>query len=471
MLFNSLEFLLFFPIVCTIYFLLGGLKWRNMFLLVASYYFYMNWKPVYAILIFTSTVLTFGCGILVEKYTDVPKKKKSFLVTSLAINFAILFLFKYFNFVGNSITVLLSSLGIGWQVPNLDVLLPVGISFYTFQAVGYSIDVYRGTIKAERNFFTYALFVSFFPQLVAGPIERAKNLLPQFYEEHVFSYNNVVEGFKQMLWGFFMKLCVADVLAEYVNAVYNNVPYHNGTSFIIATIFFTFQIYCDFGGYSNIAIGAARVMGFRLMENFNRPYLSINIKEFWKRWHISLSSWFMDYVYIPLGGNRVTYPRHLFNLAITFLVSGVWHGANWTFVLWGLVHAMYQIFLNIFDKYIYKPRYDVWWSRLFSTSACFIAVAFAWIFFRANNVGDAYYVFGQIFTNHGAPFFNKFIFLTGGMGLIILIFKDLKDQLRWNLHFLHSKNVIIRYISVAVLISYIILFASFNSGQFIYFQF
>lgn len=335
MLFNSFEFLLFFPIVCIIYFLLRDNRWRVPFLLVASYYFYMNWKPIYALLIMTSTVLTYGCGLLVEKYADNKRRQKLYLVVSLVINFAILFFFKYYNFINESIFSVLELAGLRWPVPNLDVLLPVGISFYTFQAVGYSIDVYRGTIKAEKSFLTYALFVSFFPQLVAGPIERAKNLLPQFHEEHMFSYDNAVEGFKQMIWGFFMKLCVADVISEYVNAVYNNVPQHNGTSMLIATILFTFQIYCDFGGYSNIAIGAAKVMGFRLMENFNRPYLSLNIKEFWKRWHISLSSWFMDYVYIPLGGNRVSYPRHLLNLAITFLVSGVWHGANWTFVLWG----------------------------------------------------------------------------------------------------------------------------------------
>lgn len=335
MLFNSLQFLLFFPLVCIGYFLLRNNKWRTPFLLIASYYFYMNWNPVYAVLILTSTVLTYACGLLVEKHSNNNNRKKAFLVVSLIINFAILFFFKYYNFINESIFSVLELAGLRWPVPNLDVLLPVGISFYTFQAVGYSIDVYRGTIKAEKNFLTYALFVSFFPQLVAGPIERAQNLLPQFHEEHRFSYDNAVEGLKQMIWGFFMKLCVADVLAEYVNAVYNNVQQHNGTSMVIATIFFTFQIYCDFGGYSNIAIGAARVMGFRLMENFHRPYLSLNIKEFWKRWHISLSSWFMDYVYIPLGGNRVSYPRHLLNLAITFLVSGIWHGANWTFVLWG----------------------------------------------------------------------------------------------------------------------------------------
>ena len=335
MLFNSFEFLIFFPVVCILYYLLPRLSLRNIFLLVASYYFYMNWKPVYAILILTSTILTYTCGLLVEKNENNQRVKKAYLIISIVLNFTILFFFKYFNFLGDSITALFSFLGIGWKVPNLDVLLPVGISFYTFQAVGYSIDVYRGTIRAEKNFITYALFVSFFPQLVAGPIERAKNLLPQFHEKHSFNSENVIEGFKLMIWGFFMKLCVADVLSEYVDAVYNNVSYHNGVSILLATFFFAVQIYCDFAGYSNIAIGAARIMGYRLMINFKQPYFSLNIKEFWRRWHISLSSWFMDYLYIPLGGNRVAYPRYLFNLAVTFLVSGIWHGAAWTFVIWG----------------------------------------------------------------------------------------------------------------------------------------
>lgn len=335
MLFNSFEFLLFFPIVCVLYFLLGKNKYRNPFLLLASYYFYMNWKPIYAVLILTSTILTYVCGLLVEKNSGEKKKQKWFLISSLVLNFGILFIFKYFNFINESIFIVLSTTGLKWTVPNLDVLLPVGISFYTFQAVGYSIDVYRGTIKAERNFITYALFVSFFPQLVAGPIERAKNLLPQFHSEHHFDADDVIEGIKQMIWGFFMKLCVADVLSSYVDAIYNNVANHNGTSMLLATLFFTIQIYCDFAGYSNIAIGVARVMGYRLMENFKQPYFALNIKEFWRKWHISLSTWFMDYLYIPLGGNRVSYSRHLLNLAITFLISGVWHGANWTFVIWG----------------------------------------------------------------------------------------------------------------------------------------
>ncbi len=471
MLFNSFEFLIFFPTVCIVYYLLKGNRWRIPFLLIASYYFYMNWKPVYAMLIMTSTVLTYLCGLLVERYADDKPKQKAFLVISLVINFAILFAFKYFNFINESVFRLLGMAGIRWTVPNLDVLLPVGISFYTFQAVGYSIDVYRGTIKAERNFFTYALFVSFFPQLVAGPIERAKNLLPQFHEEHYFNSYEAIEGLKQMLWGFFMKLCVADMISEYVNAVFNHVERHSGTSMIVATLFFTFQIYCDFGGYSNIAIGAAKVMGFRLMENFHRPYYSLNIKEFWKKWHISLSSWFMDYVYIPLGGNRVKYPRHLLNLMITFLVSGLWHGANWTFVIWGGLHGTYQVIGNLWRKYVHKPEYKNVFSRMFGTAFCFVLVSFAWIFFRANNVTDAFAIIGKILTDHGAPFVDKSVFVYGLIALFILIFKETKDNFNWNIHFMHSKHTVVRYISTVALIVYVLLFGSYANGQFIYFQF
>lgn len=471
MLFNSLEFLIFFPIVCIVYFLLKKISHRNIFLLVASYYFYMNWEPVYALLILTSTILTYFSAILVEKYFSEKNKKKLFLTLSLIINFSILFVFKYYNFINESVFDLLSFIGIKWNVPNMDILLPVGISFYTFQAVGYSIDVYRGSIKAERNFITYALFVSFFPQLVAGPIERSTNLLPQFKNKHKFSYEKVAEGIKQMIWGFFMKLCVADVLSEYVNAIYNNVSNHNGTSFIIASVFFAFQIYCDFAGYSNIAIGTARIMGFNLMQNFNLPYFSLNIKEFWKRWHISLSSWFSDYLYIPLGGNRVKYLRHLTNLMITFLVSGIWHGANWTFVIWGGLHGLYLITYNIMCKYVYKPKYKSLISRLANMAICFGLVVFAWIFFRANNVNDAFIIISKIFTEPGMPFIDLSTFSVGLLALSILIFKDTKDNFQININFMHSKYVIIRYLSVIFIIAYIILFASFSSGQFIYFQF
>ena len=471
MLFNSFGFLFFFPLVCVLYYLLKNNRWRIPFLLVASYYFYMNWKPLYAVLIMTSTVLTYLCGLLMERHAGDKPKQKAFLVVSLVINFSILLFFKYFDFINESVFSLLEMAGIRWTVPNLDVLMPVGISFYTFQAVGYSIDVYRGTIKAERNFFTYALFVSFFPQLVAGPIERAKNLLPQFHEEHRFDSYEAIEGLKQMLWGFFMKLCVADMISEYVDVVYDNVGHHNGTSLIVATLFFTFQIYCDFSGYSLIAIGAARVMGFRLMENFHRPYYSLNIKEFWKRWHISLSSWFKDYLYIPLGGNRVKYPRHLLNLMITFLVSGIWHGAVWTFVVWGGLHGMYQVIGNIWCKYVHKHEYKTSFSRVIGTVFCFMLVSFAWIFFRANDVTEAFTIVGKIFTDYGEHFVDKSVFAYGLTALAILIFKDTKDEFNWKVNFMHSKHAVVRYISTAALIVYVLLFGSFANGQFIYFQF
>ena len=444
MLFNSFEFLLFFPLVCIVYFLLRKRQIQNTFLLIASYYFYMNWKPVYAILILASTIITFFSGCWVEKLTDI-RRRKYVLWACLILNLGILFIFKYFNFINESVFQLLDVFGMRWKVPNLDVLLPVGISFYTFQAIGYSIDVYKGTIKAERDFFTYALFVSFFPQLVAGPIERAKNLLPQFHEQHFFNSQRAIDGFKQMLWGFFMKLCVADMLGNYVDAVYNNVSQHNGASILLATVFFTFQIYCDFGGYSNIAIGAAKVMGFKLMENFRRPYLSQTIKEFWKRWHISLSTWFMDYVYIPLGGNRVKYSRHLFNLMVTFMVSGLWHGANWTFVIWGALHGCYQVIGNVFRKYVYKPKYESVLSKVAGTLFCFVLVSFAWLFFRANNVADAFDIVNKIITERGTLFVDQNVFVVGFMSLLILMFKDIKDQFELRFNFLHSKFCFIRY--------------------------
>lgn len=471
MLFNSFEFLVFFPIVCIIYFILRKNKYRNPFLLIASYYFYMCWKPIYAILILTSTITTYICGLLIESFADDKRKQKTFLVLSLIINFGILFVFKYYNFINTSIFNLLSCVGLHWSVPGLDILLPVGISFYTFQAVGYSIDVFRGSIKAEKNFITYALFISFFPPLVAGPIERAKNLIPQFKIEHSFNSNDVFEGIKQMIWGFFMKLCVADVLSGYVNAVYNNVANHNGSSLLVATIFFTFQIYCDFAGYSNIALGSARVMGYKITQNFRQPYFSTSIKEFWKRWHVSLSTWFMDYVYIPLGGNRVKYLRHLLNLMITFLISGLWHGANWTFILWGALHGTFLIIENVTKRLVNAPQNNTLVSKTMSTIVCFTLVSFAWIYFRANTVDDAFTIVSKIFTDRGTLFIDLPTLVYGLPALLILTVKDLKDNFELKLNFMHSKYPFIRYVSVILLISYILLFGSLSSAAFIYFQF
>ena len=475
MLFNSFQFLVFFPVVCLVYYLIPWQKWRNLFLLVASYYFYMNWKPVYAVLILTSTIITYFCAKIIDKQ-EVDgdwclQKRKLVLTASLLVNFGILFVFKYFNFVNESVFAVLESVGLRWNVPNLDILLPVGISFYTFQAVGYTVDVYRGNLKAEKDFWTYALFVSFFPQLVAGPIERAKNLLPQFHEKHFFSYNNAVSGLKLMLWGYFMKLCVADLLGNYVDAVYNNLPHHNGSSVLLATVFFAFQIYCDFGGYSLIAIGAAKVMGFRLMENFRRPYFSLSPKEFWKRWHISLSSWFMDYVYIPLGGNRVPYWRHLTNLMITFLVSGLWHGANWTFVLWGATHGLFLIIENVLTRLFGKHESKSLWVMLLKMALCFALVCFAWVFFRANTASDAFMAIGKIFTEQGKLYIHSMTMAFGILSALFLVAKDAKDEFFPSIKVINSKNKILSILSISVLFIYILLFGVLDNSQFIYFQF
>lgn len=294
----------------------------------------MNWEPAYALLLLASTVITYLAALGISRHED-KRKKKFFLVFSLVLNLAMLFLFKYYNFAATNINTLLQTSGLAISLPNFGLLLPVGVSFYIFQALGYSIDVYRGTTMTERDFPTYALFVSFFPQLVAGPIELSSNLLPQFKKEHHFNYDAIMSGIKLMVWGYFMKLAVSDRCGMYVDAVFNNVDKHNGGAYILASFLFSFQIYGDFAGYSLIAIGAAKIMGFKLMENFHRPYFSCSVGEFWRRWHISLSAWFKDYVYIPLGGNRVGRWRNYFNLLITFFISSIWHGSNWTFFLLG----------------------------------------------------------------------------------------------------------------------------------------
>ena len=466
MLFNSFAFLIFFPMVCLIYFILPY-KYRWAFLLVASYYFYMNWKPIYAVLIFGSTLITYISAILVEKFRTDLKLKKFFLVISLLLNFGILFIYKYFNFINESVFSILSYVNLQWEVPNLDILLPVGISFYTFQAVGYTIDVYRGDLKAERHLGIYALFVSFFPQLVAGPIERAKNLLPQFKQSFNVDFERISSGLKIMLWGFFMKLVVADRLSVYVDAVYNNVPQHNGTSLLLATVLFAIQIYCDFAGYSNIAIGAAKIMGYSLMENFRRPYFSRSISEFWKRWHISLSTWFKDYVYIPLGGNRVSTYRHLFNLFITFVVSGFWHGANWTFFIWGALHGIFLIVGVLKNKLLKQQNSNHFIDIIITLSM----VLFAWIFFRANTISEAFVIIEKIFTQHDSLFIDQTTLVYSLLGIAILLMKELKDEVGFKISFSKSSNIFVRYVYYLAMLTIILLFGVFDGGQFIYFQF
>jgi alginate O-acetyltransferase complex protein AlgI len=341
MLFNSIQFLIFFPIVVILWFQLPQ-KWRNIFLLLASYYFYMCWKTEYLVLILLSTGVDYFAALKIQKSARM-KKKKALLYLSLLINLGLLFGFKYFNFFSESMESFFKHINIFYETPHFQVLLPVGISFYTFQTLSYTIDVYRSKTHAEKNFIDFALYVSFFPQLVAGPIERSYRLLPQIKKKHTFSRVRLYSGLRLMLWGFFQKVVIADRLAYYVNEVYNHSDLYHGWTIWVATFFFAFQIFCDFSGYTDIARGAARILGYDIMLNFRRPYFARSIRDFWQRWHISLSTWFRDYVYIPLGGNRVVRWRWYYNLLLTFVISGLWHGANWTFLFWGALHGLYLI--------------------------------------------------------------------------------------------------------------------------------
>lgn len=473
MLFNSFNFLLFFPTVCLLYYITNT-KYRWLLLLLASYFFYMNWEPTYAILIFFSTIVTYGCAYKVEK-TEKKSHKKNYLVASILINLSILFLFKYYNFFNTSVFGLLEDYGLRVQLPDFKYLLPVGISFYTFQAVGYTIDVYRGDIKHEKHFGIYALFVSFFPQLVAGPIERAKSLLPQFRAFKKFDYNKAVEGIKLMLWGFFIKLVVADRLAIYVDTVYGNADQHSSFTLLTATIFFAVQIYCDFAGYSSIAIGCAKIMGFDLITNFKRPYFAQSCAEFWQRWHISLSTWFRDYIYIPLGGNQVSKTRNYTNLMITFVVSGLWHGANWTYVIWGGLNGLYQIVFKILKfnpskKDITQKSPLKYFLNVFLT---FVFICFSWIFFRADSFSHALGIIKRIGTEPGPIFIgDNSAFAYGIFGIVLLFLKDGFDEFfPTKKMFFTSSNRLVRTVSYAVIVILIMLIGVFDGGQFIYFQF
>ena len=475
MVFTSAKYLIFLVIVFFIYYAINP-KLRKYLLLISSYYFYMCWNVKYAFLMLFSTIVTYISGIFIAKDNN-KKHKKLYLVISLIINLGILILFKYYSFFVENLNVLLKL-----NIPEtLNLLLPVGISFYTFQALSYSFDVYRRDVEVETDFCKYALFVSFFPQLVAGPIEKSKDLLPQFKEEKRFKPENIYKGVLLILVGFVFKLVVSDRAAIYVNEIYNNVSAYQtvlGCSwiYIIATVLFAIQIYFDFNAYSTIARGSAKILGYELSINFRLPYMATSIKDFWRRWHISLSTWFKEYLYFPLGGSRVSLIKNLRNIVIVFLVSGLWHGAAWTYVIWGLLHGFYQVIETLISKYSkihinFKP---------FKILITFILVCFAWIFFRANSVGDAILIIKGLFANYDI---NRGILLGLRMReyvillvyiVMIFIFEllstktDLVEKLR-------ERNIVFRYA-----VYYILIFSSiilgiygpgFNMQEFIYFQF
>lgn len=491
MLFNSFNFLVFFVVVSVLYFVLPH-KVRWMMLLIASYIFYMAWRPELIVLIVFSTLTNYVIGHKIYQSKD-KKRRKNLLILSLIINFGLLFVFKYLVFINNSFISVFQGLGYTYPIKKFDIILPMGISFYTFQAAAYTIDVYRGEIKPVRNYGKFSLFITFFPQLVAGPIERSKNLLPQFYKKHYFDVDRVVLGLKIMMWGFFKKVVIADRLAVAVNTVYNASQYYSGLTFIFVTTLFAFQIYCDFSGYSDIAIGCAKVLGFDLMRNFDRPYLSKSVREYWRRWHISLSSWFMDYIYIPLGGNRKGKPTQYRNLMITFLVSGLWHGANWTFVLWGGLHGLFIVMGNITDGFCSKIKRFFGWNRNFISTGIFNAISvlctfglvvFAFILFRANTIGDAIFIVKHLlwgFRSWGTPQYMYEMVTNMGLNLyelkmvlfalgILIVVEMIGGQ---DIHqTLLRHNVVLRiffYVLIAVFILCTGVF--YDAGSFIYFQF
>ena len=402
--------------------------------------------------------------------------RRILLLLSILTNLSILFFFKYWVLFSSSINSLTSHYAIIPEIPQLNLLLPVGISFYTFQSMSYSIDVYNGKRKAEKHFGIFALYVCFFPQLIAGPIEKSSNLIPQFYKKMKINYHLVSEGLKRIVWGLFKKIVIADRLSIYVDAVFNNIDNHSSPTLLIATIFFSFQIYCDFSGYCDIAIGSAKVLGFNLMENFERPYFSTSVKVFWSRWHISLSSWFRDYIYIPLGGNRTSTNKSFLNIFIVFLVSGLWHGSNWTFVFWGAIHGIYLIVGKLKNKILkhfnlnYKPKTIL--QKITSILTTFSLTTFAWIFFRVESISDSFLVIKKLIFFKGDLFLgNKPSFAYSLIAISILFILELRQETSPSFKNMRMNNYPLTISLYCFFLLMILLIGSFDGGQFIYFQF
>ena len=486
MLFNSLEFLLFFPTVTILFFLLPH-RYRWLHLLVASCAFYMAFIPAYILILFFTIVIDYAAGIFIENARG--RQRKFYLTISLVANIGVLAVFKYYNFFIGNVNDILHLTNPTTSLPLLNIILPIGLSFHTFQAMSYTIEVYRGNYPAERHFGIYALYVMFYPQLVAGPIERPQNVLPQFHKKHEFNYSRVASGLRLMGWGLFKKVVIADRMAYLVNEVYNRPHNFHGLPLLVATAFFSIQIYCDFSGYSDMALGAARVMGFDLMKNFDRPYFSKSVSEFWRRWHISLSTWFKDYLYISLGGNRVALPRACVNLFIVFMASGLWHGAKWTFIVWGALHGLYLV-VGMLTKngrrgFINRLGLHFLNNSLLNVALTYVLVTFAWIFFRANGLADALYIITHLFTPSSSAYsgttytglstVNVFFTLSqwGALvGALALLFAVEKAQVRLSIDsWVKRQATPVRWTLYYGLVLYVGLLGAFERVQFIYFQF
>lgn len=491
MLFNSFQFLIFFFFVSLIYFFVKH-RYRWVLLLVVSYYFYMCWKPEYLILVLISTLIDYVVGIQIGRTEDRAHKKR-YLFLSITANLCLLFTFKYFNFFNGALKNIFMRNNLSYGIPQLDILLPVGISFYTFQTLSYTFDVYMGRCKPEKHLGIFSLYVVFFPQLVAGPIERSVKLLPQFFKKINFDYKRIIEGLILMLWGFFQKVVIADRLALIVDSIYSKPGDHNGVILLFATYAFAFQIYCDFSGYTDIARGSAQVLGYNLMSNFARPYFAGSIRDFWRRWHISLTSWFKDYVYIPMGGNRVIRWRWYFNVITVFLLCGLWHGAAWTFIFWGLLHSIY--FLISFLTKRTRAKIVVFFHldkvpfihKIIKILITFHLVLISWVFFRAQSISQACYMIKQMFYDVAAVFIsvkraivledvNRFIFSDKGLfiaiaGIIILLFVHILERKQDFRSILASRAGWLRWTVYLFLVLSIMNLGVAEEIPFIYFQF
>jgi alginate O-acetyltransferase complex protein AlgI len=479
MLFNSIQFAIFLPLVVLIYFSLPQ-RHRVLMLLLASCVFYMAFIPAYILILFLTIAIDYFAGIYLEKYQG--RARKVLLAVSIVSTCAVLFVFKYFDFFTGNFTGLANLLGWHLSRPVVHIILPIGLSFHTFQSLSYVVEVYRGKQKAEQDFITYATYVMFFPQLVAGPIERPQNLLHQFREKHEFDQDRVTSGLKRMAWGFFKKLVVADRLALYVNDVYAAPRNFNGLQLSIATFFFAYQIYCDFSGYSDIAIGAARILGFRFMENFNRPYYAGSVSEFWHRWHISLSTWFRDYVYIPLGGSRVPVLFWSLNILVTFAISGLWHGANWTYMVWGLLNGFY-ILAGTATENLRNRAFGVVglggtnpWRAGIRILTTFFLISGGWVIFRAQNLGDAWYVLTHFWRGWDFGSIKTVQFLLRQMPVAIaaILFLELVQALNGKVRvapLLGRMPIVPRWAFYLSFVLAVIMFGVYRNAQFIYFQF
>jgi D-alanyl-lipoteichoic acid acyltransferase DltB (MBOAT superfamily) len=479
MLFNSVQFVVFFPLVTLLYFL-APQRARWGLLLAASCVFYMAFIPAYILILAVLIVIDYSAGIQIEKSSGPARKR--WLILSIVSTCLALFTFKYFNFFGHNLDALAHFIGWNYSLGTLRLLLPIGLSFHTFQSLSYVIEVYRGNQKAEHHFGIYALYVMFYPQLVAGPIERPQHMLHQFREAHHFDYDRVTSGLRLMAWGFFKKSVIADRLAVYVNGVYGHPTEFSGLPLVLATVAFAYQIYCDFSGYSDIAIGSARVMGFELMINFKRPYFSASVAEFWKRWHISLSTWFRDYLYIPLGGNRVPRWRWYVNLLITFIISGLWHGANWTFVFWGALNGIYLL-LGIMSEPLRTGACRLTGLapggtavRLFEIVCTFALTCFAWIFFRANSLHDAWHIITHAWQSSPGTglLIGNFSLYDAKIVIVAILVLEAVQMLQERSQFqarLRQLPILMRWPLYCSFLFFILLFGVFQHTQFIYFQF